>query len=84
MSLCMYGVVTGVRSLLANHLREAFLLSEATDATDSQHACNAFSNNEELIKMALLMGLGDKVLTIQRGRHSKGIIKVDEVVVYNQ
>lgn len=30
------------------------------------------------------MGLGDKVLTIQRGRHSKGIIKVDEVVVYNQ
>lgn len=75
---------TGVRSLLIDHLCDAKLLDYRSDAIDSRHPCNINADNEEVVKAALLLGLGDRVCRVQKGCIIKGAIKPDEVVIANE
>lgn len=75
---------SGVRSLLVGHLNEASLLSDSADAFDHDHPVNTNAGNDEMVKAALLMGLGDKVLRVRRGRIAKGILRSDELVISSE
>ncbi len=73
-----------MRSLLIDHLSGANLLDDARVAEDDQHPVNRNSENDEMVKAALLMGLGDQILRIRRGRIEKGIIKSDDLVLLSE
>lgn len=73
-----------MKSLLIDHLSGANLLDDARDAEDGNHPVNRNSENDEMVKAALLMGLGDQILRIRRGRIEKGIIKSDDLVLLSE
>ena len=76
--------VLGVRKLLIGHLNEANLLDDSVDSFDYEHPVNANAKNDEMAKAALLMGLGDKVLRVRRGRIMKGVLKSDDLVISSE
>jgi hypothetical protein len=77
-------MVTGVRSLLVDHLKDANLLSDRQDADSTRHPVNMYADNEEMVKAALLMGFGDRILRVRRGRMIKGMIRSNETVILSE
>ena len=67
-----------------DHLKEADLLSNRSDADSVYHPVNRYSENEEMIKAALLMGFGDRVLRVRRGKIVKGVIKSNDLVMLSE
>jgi len=74
----------GVRSLLVDHLCDADLLSHRSNAIDVDHPCNSNAANEEIVKAALLIGLSDRILRVQKGRIVRGAIKRDDVAITSE
>lgn len=74
----------GVRSLLVDHLKDANLLGDRSHADSIRHPVNQHADNEEMIKAALVMGFGDRILRVRRGKIVKGIIKSNELVILSE
>jgi hypothetical protein len=70
--------------LLVDHLKDANLLSDRLDADSIHHPVNMHADNEEMVKAALLMGFGDRILRVRKGRMVKGMIKSDETVILSE
>lgn len=70
--------------MLIDHLKDAELLTDRSDADSPYHPVNRYSENEEMIKASLLMGFGDRILRARRGRVVKGVIKSNELVVLSE
>lgn len=73
-----------MRNLLVDHLYESKLLNDKESASNPDLSCNKYSNNDELVKTILLMGIGDRLLRVRRGRLVKGTLKSDEFIFVNQ
>ena len=89
--ICLFHILTfdqlillfnplGVKKLLVEHIVEAGLLTERQNTENHNHPVNDYSKNEEMIKVALLMGIGDRILRVRKGRLVKGIFKSDESI----
>ncbi len=69
-----------MKKLLVEHVIEAGLLTERQNTENYNHPVNDYSKNEEMINVALLMGIGDRILRVRKGRLVKGIFKSDESI----
>ena len=67
-----------------NHVVEAGLLGQQLNAEDYKHPVNNNSKNEEMVKVALLMGISDRVLRIRKGRIQKGVFKSDDLMIFSE
>lgn len=72
---------SGIKNLLVDHLVDADLLSGRSDVDSFHHPVNSHADNEEMVKAALMMGFGDRILRVRRGRIAKGIIKARDLVI---
>ena len=73
-----------MKKLLVDHVVEAGLLTERQNTENYNHPVNDNSKNEEIVKVALLMGIGDRLLRVRKGRLVKGIFKSDESIIISE
>lgn len=67
-----------------DHVRDSDLLDGSSDTDSFNHPVNRNAHNEAMVKAALLMGFGDRVLRVRRGRMIKGVIKQKDLVILSE
>lgn len=70
--------------MIVDHLKDANLLGDRSHADSTRHPVNQHADNEEMIKAALVMGFGDRILRVRRGKIVKGIIKPNDLVILSE
>lgn len=70
--------------MLVDHLCDANLLTDRSNVDSFHHPVNHYAENEEMVKAALMMGFGDRILRVRKGRITKGIIKTKDLVILSE